>query len=221
MSREKPSCLVVCSGHQKGVSAQSFIHSFTLTSSAFNVFLATPGGTAVEFVDIDDTNRQWIADFRSKVLSNPHKLEEMDSSKFVALVIPSCPGALFDLNSNQELAAILNAFIREKKPICAVGYGVAGLFSTLDMHTQQWSFKHHSLTAPSLTEIVRREDFPSLPVVLPDFIRKHGGTFSSSLPTSLHVVVDTYLVTGQNDQSTLTAVQNLILLSNARLSRAR
>lgn len=26
-----------------GVSAQSFIHSFTLTSSAFNVFLATPG----------------------------------------------------------------------------------------------------------------------------------------------------------------------------------
>ena len=30
------------------------------------------------------------------------------------------------------------------------------------------------------------------------------------------MVVDSNLVTGQNEQSTLTAVQNLILLSNAR-----
>ena len=32
----------------------------------------------------------------------------------------------------------------------------------------------------------------------------------------LYVVVDDILVTGQNEQSTLTAVQNLILLSNAQ-----
>ena len=38
----------------------------------------------------------------------------------------------------------------------------------------------------------------------------------ASQPGSLHVVIDNYLVTGQNDQSTLTAVQNLILLNNAR-----
>ena len=30
------------------------------------------------------------------------------------------------------------------------------------------------------------------------------------------VIVDGHLVTGQNEQSTLTAVQNLILISNAR-----
>lgn len=38
----------------------------------------------------------------------------------------------------------------------------------------------------------------------------------ASFEGSLHVVVDNFLVTGQNEQSTLTAVQNLILLSNAR-----
>ncbi len=96
-------------------------------------------------------------------------------SKFVALVIPSSPGALFDLVSNQNLSVILNAFIRENsktqhvyytyilymynyyhaivchiEPICAVGYGVCGLFSTLDgLHSQQWSFKQHSLTGVS------------------------------------------------------------------------
>ena len=74
-------------------------------------------------------------DFRSKALSNPHKLEEMDSellwsvnfclnlvlnddcltvgTKFVALVIPSSPGAVFDLTSNQYMAGIVTAFIRE------------------------------------------------------------------------------------------------------------
>ena len=31
---------------------------------------------------------------------------------------------------------------------------------------------------------------------------------------AVHVVVDPHLVSGQNEQSTLTAVQNLILLSN-------
>ena len=31
-----------------------------------------------------------------------------------------------------------------------------------------------------------------------------------------HVVVDSHVVTGQNEQSTLTAVQNLILMCNAR-----
>jgi len=35
-------------------------------------------------------------------------------------------------------------------------------------------------------------------------------------PGNVHVVVDGHLVSGQNEQSTLTAVQNLILSSNAR-----
>ncbi|XP_011405858.1 PREDICTED: Parkinson disease 7 domain-containing protein 1-like [Amphimedon queenslandica] len=222
MSREKPGCLLICSAHQKGVTAQSFIHSFTLTSSAFNVFLTTPGGAPVEFVNIDDSNRQWITDFRSKGLSNPHKLEEIDSSKFMTLVIPDSPGALFDLSNNAELAGIINSFTRDKKPMCAIGYGVAALFSTLDIHSQKWYFDKHSLTAPSHAEILKREDFPSLPIVPPDFIRKHGGTYSASPdPSSLYVVVDNFLVTGQNEQSTLTGVQNLILLSNARLARTR
>jgi putative intracellular protease/amidase len=207
--------------HHTGVSAQSFIHSFTLTSSAFNVFLATPGGAPVEFVNIDDNNRQWIVDFRSKALSNPHKLEEMDGSKFIAIVIPNAPGAAFDLNTSKELASILNSFVREKKPICAMGFGVAGLFSTLDFHTQKWSFENHCLTAPSHSEIIKRDDFPALPVIPPDFIRKYGGKFSATNEGGLHVIVDNYLVTGQNDQSTLTCVQNLILLTNARLTRGR
>ena len=35
----------------------------------------------------------------------------------------------------------------------------------------------------------------------------------------MHVIIDRHLITGQNDTSTLSAVQNLILLCNARSER--
>ena len=43
-------------------------------------------------------------------------------SKFIALVIPSCPGALFDLATNRQLASILYQFVREKSksPMCSI-----------------------------------------------------------------------------------------------------
>ncbi len=87
----------------------------------------------MDFVDIDDNNRQWVTDFNSKSISMPHRLEAIDgklrdsfflsftccthniaASKFIAVLIPSCPGAPFDLANSQYLAAILNAFIKDK-----------------------------------------------------------------------------------------------------------
>ena len=218
--KEKPRCLVVCSADRKGVNVQSFIQSYTLTTSAFNVFLATPGGASIKLLGVDDKNRQRVADFYHKVLS-PEKLEEIDERKFVAIVIPSGLGAVFDLASDQHLGKILNSFAEEKKPICAVGYGVTGLFSALDMRTKQWAFQDFSMTAPPLAEIAKHEEFFSFPVVPSEFIRNHKSTYSAARQDHLYVVVDDYLVTGQNEMSTLTAVQNLILLSNAHLVRGR
>lgn len=87
----------------------------------------------------------------------------------MTLVIPDSPGALFDLSNNAELAGIINSFTRDKsndnmfpyqylfyfllpptEPMCAIGYGVAALFSTLDIHSQKWYFDKHSLTAVSI-----------------------------------------------------------------------
>ncbi|EDL18066.1 Parkinson disease 7 domain containing 1, isoform CRA_b [Mus musculus] len=39
----RPACLLVASGASEGVSAQSFVHCFTLASAAFNLQVATPG----------------------------------------------------------------------------------------------------------------------------------------------------------------------------------
>ncbi|MBN3290674.1 GALD1 protein, partial [Polypterus senegalus] len=51
-----------------------------------------------------------------------------------------------------------------------------------------------------------------------DFAKDSGAIYSASVVDAVHVVLDRHLVTGQNDQSTLAAVQNLIILCNNRYS---
>ena len=58
--------------------------------------------------------------------------------------------------------------------------------------------------------------FTSLPLLPGDAILDNGGIFSTGAPGSVHVVVNSGVVTGQNPQSTLSAVQNMILLANQR-----
>lgn len=99
-----------------------------------------------------------------------------------------------------------------------------------------WSLK------PSVFELVRQPDFANLPLVVEDFVKDNGGSYTGELirtshllperstnsylclffffPASkedaVHVVIDRHLITGQNMQSTLLAVNNLILLCGAK-----
>ncbi|RMB98031.1 hypothetical protein DUI87_25509 [Hirundo rustica rustica] len=146
----KPSCLIVASAATAGVSAQSFLHCFTLASSAFNLQVATPGGKPIDFVDVNEGNTRWIQDFRMKSYASPAKLESIDGARYHALLIPNCPGAVTDLANSGYLAKIL----------------------------------------------------------------QHFSTESTSIPDAVHVVLDRHLVTGQNENSTLPAVQNLLILCN-------
>lgn len=68
----------------------------------------------------------------------------------------------------------------------------------------------------SVFELARLPDFAGLAVIPEDAVRDRGASFATSEPDCVHVVVDRHLVTGQNEASTLTAVQNLVLLCNQR-----
>ncbi|XP_052801073.1 glutamine amidotransferase-like class 1 domain-containing protein 1 isoform X2 [Mya arenaria] len=217
MSAPRQSCLVVLSSAAEGVTSQSFNTCYTLLNSSFNVQLASPNGKNVEYVNQDDTNRRWFNEFRSKSASNPIPLETVDAARYSALVIPDSPGALRDLHKDKDLKQILAYFVKEKKAICAVGLGVAGLFSTV--HDGIWSFEDYSLTCTCLYELARNPEFPSLPVIPEDFVKDNGGKYScSGEADSVHVVIDRHVITGQNVQSTITAVQNLVLLCSHKTS---
>uniref|UniRef100_A0A8B9Z063 Glutamine amidotransferase-like class 1 domain-containing protein 1 n=1 Tax=Buteo japonicus TaxID=224669 RepID=A0A8B9Z063_9AVES len=131
-----------------GVSAQSFLHCFTLTSSAFNLQVATPGGKSIDFVDVNESNMRWIQDFRMKSYANPAKLESIDGARYHALLIPNCPGAMTDLANSGYLAKILQHFSTENKPICAIGHGVAALCCATN-EDKSWVFQGYSLTGSS------------------------------------------------------------------------
>ncbi|XP_004851749.1 Parkinson disease 7 domain-containing protein 1 isoform X4 [Heterocephalus glaber] len=141
----RPACLLVASGATEGVSAQSFLHCFTLASATFNLQVATPGGKAMDFVDVTESNARWVQDFRLKAYASPAKLESIDGARYHALLIPSCPGALADLANSGSLARILQHFRSESKPICAIGHGVAALCCATS-EDRSWVFHGYSLT---------------------------------------------------------------------------
>uniref|UniRef100_A0A4W2IQI3 Glutamine amidotransferase-like class 1 domain-containing protein 1 n=1 Tax=Bos indicus x Bos taurus TaxID=30522 RepID=A0A4W2IQI3_BOBOX len=198
-----------------GVSAQSFLHCFTLASAAFNLQVATPGGKTMDFVDVNESNARWVQDFRLKAYASPAKLESIDGARYHALLIPSCPGALVDLASSGSLARILQHFHSESKPICAVGHGVAALCCATS-EDRSWVFQGYSVTGPSVYELVRAPGFAHLPLIVEDFVKDAGACFSASEPDAMHVVLDRHLVTGQNASSTIPAVQNLLFLCGSR-----
>ncbi|XP_031798431.1 glutamine amidotransferase-like class 1 domain-containing protein 1 isoform X2 [Sarcophilus harrisii] len=210
----RPACLIVASAAARGVSAHSFLHCFTMGSAAFNLQVATPGGKAMDFVGVNESNMRWIQDFRMKAYASPAKLESIDGARYHALLIPSCPGALTDLANSGYLARILEHFSTEQKPICAVGHGVAALCCATE--DKAWVFQNYSLTGPPVCELVRQPGFGSLPIIMEDFVKDAGACFSASQPDAVHVVLDRHLVTGQNEASTVLAVQNLVFLCGSR-----
>ncbi|KAM4573780.1 glutamine amidotransferase-like class 1 domain-containing protein 1 [Odontesthes bonariensis] len=210
----KPTCLIVASASPQGVSAKSFLQCFSLCSTAFNLQTATPGGKPIDFVGVDDSTTRWVQDFNLKSYATPAKLESIDGARYQALLIPDCPGALNDLAHSGSLHRILTQFISQHKPVCAVGQGVSALCCATE--EQKWILSGYSLTGPSVFELVREPDFANLPLIVEDFVKDNGGSYTASQEDAVHIVVDRHLITGQNMQSTSLAVNNLILLCNAK-----
>ncbi|XP_015913383.1 glutamine amidotransferase-like class 1 domain-containing protein 1 [Parasteatoda tepidariorum] len=217
MASARHNCLIVLSGCKEGNSAQSFIQSFTLVHTNFTVQIATPGGKPLEFSKHDDQSRRWLNEFRMKSLAIPLSLQTIDPHRYSCLLIPHSPGAAFDLCNDEDLAQILKNFIQEKKPICAIGMGVAALFPAIE--EEFWLFSKYSLTSLSVFELAKNVDFDSISVIPEDVIKDRLGTYSCSEPDEMHVVIDRHVITGQNEQSTITAVQNLILLHNQKYTK--
>ena len=75
-----------CSGRNKifyllSVCTYNIIMSCVYCSGAFDdvIMMSSLQGRPMEFVDVDDNNKQWVNDFSSKQISVPHRLENMES----------------------------------------------------------------------------------------------------------------------------------------------
>eukprot|EP00123_Amoebidium_parasiticum_P003433 comp14729_c0_seq1/m.11123 comp14729_c0_seq1/g.11123 ORF comp14729_c0_seq1/g.11123 comp14729_c0_seq1/m.11123 type:complete len:222 (-) comp14729_c0_seq1:543-1208(-) len=214
----KPNCLVVVSAHSEGVSAPSFIHCYTIASSVFTVDLASPSAGKPNMINADDKAHRWLLDFQKRKEATPLDTAVVDGSQYAALILPNSPGGLWDLGSCSQIGAVVAEFLSQNKPVCAIGCGVAGLCPA-KAKDGSWALSGYCIAAPTVFEQAKLPNFDSLPVVLEDYVRDNRGVFSGSTGDSSHVCIDRNLITGQNDNSTLTAVQNLILMYNTRRPR--
>ncbi|KAJ8024214.1 Glutamine amidotransferase-like class 1 domain-containing protein 1 [Holothuria leucospilota] len=216
----KSHCLIVLSAASQGVDAFSFIQSFKVLHPVFNIQLTSPNGKAPEFISSDETSQRWLNEFRGRPYSSPVRIDSVDASRYSALLIPDGRGALYDLVHNTHLQSIVNHFIKTNKSICAIGSGVAALCSAPLTKSIPWNFEGFSITATPIVELAKKPGYGSLPIIIEDFVKQNGGVYSASEPHAVHVIIDRFLITGQNEASTVTAVQNLILLCNLRQSRS-
>lgn len=215
---QKLLCLCICSSRPEGVNAHSFVHFFTLASASFNVHIVTPEGQPIVFVNMDEESTKWLNDFRTKQIAKEHVLDTINPKRYDALMLPSSPGALYDLASSPKLGEILCSFVEDQKPICACGYGVAGLLAAARDREQSWVFRGYSMTAPSLSECIQLSIFSKIPVIPCDAIMENGGNYSEGSVEGLHVIIDRHLITGQNEKSSLLAAQNLLIMASTRHS---
>lgn len=74
-------------------------------------------GFPIDFTNVDDKAKKWIAEFSSK--SCPDKLETIDPMLFSALLFPNSPGALSDLVSHDTVMHILRNFVKHQSKICS------------------------------------------------------------------------------------------------------
>ncbi|KAK2157347.1 hypothetical protein LSH36_193g08055 [Paralvinella palmiformis] len=141
------------------------------------------------------------------------------TAHYGCVIIPDAPGAVHDLSASKELANIINYAMDQKKPICAIGMGVAALSCVKDQTAKKWRFSNYSMTATSVYELARMPYFGSVPIIPEDYIKDNGAKYTNSEPDEVHIVLDRQLVTGQNTASTYMAIQTFILLVNQRLKK--
>jgi len=198
------------------VSAASFIKAYQLLSSRFNIAIATPNGAIPEFHCGDRTTEKWVRE-NKQLVAHPLAISDLVKNEnvlsYAGIVLPSSLGGVSDLANDVALGTLIRKFVAHKKPICAVGYGVAGLCKAFN-ENDRWCFAGWNLTAISNFEVARYPFFSKLPLIVEDYIKDHGGFYNCSSVDEVHVIVDRSLVTGQNDESTALAVNNFVWLAS-------
>lgn len=147
-------------------------------------------------------------------LAHTSKLADVSASDFDAVFYPGGHGPMWDLPDNPESIALVEAFVRDGKPVAAVCHGPAALTNVrrpdgayLVAGKNVTGFANSEEDAVGLSNVV--------PFLLENRLRERGGNYSKAGDFAPYVLVDGALVTGQNPASSVPAADELIGLLRA------
>jgi putative intracellular protease/amidase len=142
-------------------------------------------------------------------LTHTDKLADVSADDFDAVFYPGGHGPMWDLPDNPESIALIEALVRDGKPVAAVCHGPAALVnartpvgSHLVSGKNVTGFSNTEENRVGLTDVV--------PFLLEDRLRERGAIYSKAEDFAAYVVVDELLITGQNPASSAPTASALL-----------
>jgi len=151
-------------------------------------------------------------------LAHTKKLAEVSADDFDAVFYPGGHGPMWDMPDNATSIALIEAFIRDNKPIGAVCHAPAA-FVNVRGKDGEYLVKGKRVTGFTNAEEQAVGLSAVVPFRLEDRLKERGGVYSSGVNWAPHVQVDGNLVTGQNPASSGPAAQALLTLLHSVSTR--
>jgi putative intracellular protease/amidase len=207
-------------GKKTGFWLEEFAAPFyVLKDAGASVTLASPKGGQPPLdpkSDLPENQTEMTRRFRSDPatqaqLANTKKLAEVSAEDFDAVFYPGGHGPMWDLPDNPASVALIEAFVKDDKPVGAVCHAPVALVNVrgrdgeyLVKGKRVTGFTNSEEEAVGLTAVV--------PFLLEDRLKERGGIFSKGPDWAPYVQVDGKLVTGQNPASSEPGAKELLKL---------
>ena len=144
-------------------------------------------------------------------LAHTVKLGEVNVDDYDAVFYPGGHGPLWDLATDKNSIALIEAFYNHKKPIAFVCHAPGALVNA-KLPNGEPLVKGKEVTGFSNTEEEAVQLTKVVPFLLEDEMTKLGGHYSKGADWGSYVKVDGLLITGQNPSSSEAAAKALLKL---------
>lgn len=198
-------------GQSTGIWLEEFGEAYNeFNEKGYNITVASPlGGKApIDERSLVDTSQGILGTV--KHLENTTRLSNINHfSQFDVIFLPGGHGTMFDLPNNENLHVLIRDSYENGKIIAAVCHGPAGLVGvTLSNGKPLVAGK----TVTAFTDQEEREANLDqfMPFLLETRLRELGANFISEGNWENHVEVFGNLITGQNPQSTIGVIKEVI-----------
>ena len=192
---------------------------YTLLDAGANITIASPKGgkppldpksDAADF-QTESTKRFKADEKANEVLANTLKLSSVKESDFDAVMYPGGHGPLWDLTTDTDSIALIEAFVKADKPVASVCHAPSVLLN-VKLSNGEYLVKGKKVTGFSNTEEEAVQLTDIVPFLLEDALQSKGAIYSKVDDWHSYALTDGKLITGQNPGSSQAVAKELLKL---------
>lgn len=190
---------------------------YSFKDAGIELTLATPLGGQAPIdpnSELDDFQTpatvKYYADTQvQNLVANTVVLAEMNAEDFDAVFYPGGHGPLWDLASNNDSIALIENFLKTKKPVATVCHATAALLNVKD-NSGEYAIKGKAISGFTNSEEDAVQLTDIVPFLLEDELIKRGADYQKSDDWLAFAVQDSLFITGQNPASSVLVAEKLL-----------